>query len=154
MDKLQGLKILFVDDRFEIAKIQIKAVRAQGASVHHDSRLLDALESLDGDSYDLAIIDLHLPIELNNVPSKYDKSMNAVIMSESENVRSHNGGQIIGHHINEIHRKKPRFIYMSAVSQFYEAIESASPFGKDICHDRGRTSIADLISILVNLANA
>lgn len=150
---LANKRVLFVDDRYEMAVLQIERVRACGATVSHRARILDALEELHSHSFDLAVIDLHMPIPNQPWPAHFQSSIEAITCHESENIRSHNGGQIVGHFINDAMSGLPRFIYMSAVAPFFEPLAGAEPDGQLICYNRYDLKTSDLIDILEALTS-
>jgi CheY-like chemotaxis protein len=150
MTAIVGSHILFVDDRFDIANMYISRVRGEGAEVSYESKLLGALEALSTESFDLAIVDLHMPLPPPPWPSFCRSSIEALANNASYVVRSHNLGQMIGHYINTQRNGRPPFMYLSAVASYFEEIaEARIPAGLS-CLDRYKTTPADLVATITS----
>jgi CheY-like chemotaxis protein len=149
--RLTGVRLLFVDDRFDIANMYISRARREGADVTYQSKLLGAFTALTTESFDLAIIDLHMPLPPMPWPSFCKESIEALANNDSDTVRSHNLGQMIGHYINHSCNGKPPFIYLSAVARYFEPLVDAQmPQGAQ-CLDRYKTTAADLVEIVADM---
>ena len=151
MNRLDGVRLLFVDDRFDIANIYISRARREGAEVTYQSKLLGAFTALTTESFDLAIVDLHMPLPATPWPSFCKASIEALANNDSETVRSHNLGQMIGHYINNFHGGNPPFLYLSAVAGYFEPLVDAQMPQGAMCLDRYKTTAADLVAIVAKV---
>lgn len=151
MNRLDGVHLLFVDDRFDIANIYISRARREGAEVTYQSKLLGAFTALTTESFDLAIVDLHMPLPAIPWPSFCKASIEALANNDSETVRSHNLGQMLGHYINNSRGGHPPFLYLSAVAGYFEPLVDAQMPQGAVCLDRYKTTAADLVAIVAKM---
>ena len=153
---LSGKKVLFVDDRYEITRIYMQKVKANGAIVDHQGQIETACTALLQGKYDFAVLDLHmqLPASLPEELKEFSSIFHMRSSASHDDKRKLNAGQILGMLINKRLKGQTRFIYLSAVGAHYEELEGGEPFGETKCFDKYRTSPIELVEIIVKHLNA
>jgi len=148
-DILKQKKVLFVDDRYEINKAYIRCIESEGAETTYVESVIKGIKALQNEDFDCAVIDLHM-----DIPDSLGGELESIrenFLKVNDSKRSMNAGQLVGMFINNSLKKKVKFIYLSAVENFYVEIEGGEPFNENKCFNKYNISPSQLADILKSM---